>query len=327
MGFYTDRDLKVYHFLASNYVVCDRWFSSHPGPTYPNRFISLMGSTSSLSNIDLGGEEAGFTKGDTIFDILARNGVSWNYVESNVAFLRMFDKYRLDDENIIQRQTFVDLARTGRLPSVTWIDPNFGELEFDRDANDDHPPADVRKGQEIVCEIYDALTANTAAWKKTLFVITYDEHGGFYDHVPPHGLETTVEPPSPPVHRIHPDGKDFYGVRVPAFLVSPAVRQRVTHTVFDHTSILKTILVNFVGPEAAQQAVLGARVDVANGLLPELEPTARPDVPECPRADPARVPPPEFTTQIHSQSFHLAMRLFPFGFKIKKSPRIPATEV
>ena len=104
MGFYTHRDLNVFDFLAENYKVCDRWFCAHPGPTYPNRFISLMGSTPDLENIELGGTQAGAMKGDTIFDLLSKAGVSWKYVESNIAFLRMFDKYRVDDENIIQRK-------------------------------------------------------------------------------------------------------------------------------------------------------------------------------------------------------------------------------
>lgn len=319
MGFYTDRELKVYDFLANHYVVCDRWFCSHPGPTYPNRFISLMGTTPNVNNIDLGGAEAGFMKGDTIFDVLTRNDVSWKYVESNIAFLRMFDRYRLDEENIIQRRAFIALAKNGRLPSVTWIDPNFGELEFDEDANDDHPPADVRNGQGLVCDVYDALTANIEAWRKTLFVITYDEHGGFYDHVPPHEIGTPDGPVLPPVHRIHADGTDFCGVRVPAFLVSPAVRRRVSSTVLDHTSILKTILVNFIGPEGAQRESLGKRVDGANELLSELDSTLRADIPPCPRPDRAPLfPAGDFSERFDPQSFHLSVRLFPFGFKVKR---------
>ena len=94
----------------------------------------------------------------------------------------------------------------------------FGELEFDSEANDDHPPANICKGQDLICKVYGALTANLAQWSKTLFIINYDEHGGFYDHVPPHGLEAGA---SPQVPKIHDDGKDFYGPRVPAMLISP----------------------------------------------------------------------------------------------------------
>ena len=115
MGYYTDRFLNVFDQLAKEYKVCDRWFCAHPGPTYPNRFISLMGSTPSLNNIEIGGDLAGTVKGDTIFDILTLNGVSWKYVESNIAFLRMFDRYRVDEENIIQRSEFEKIVDEGRL--------------------------------------------------------------------------------------------------------------------------------------------------------------------------------------------------------------------
>jgi phospholipase C len=329
MGFYTHRDLNVFDFLAENYTVCDRWFCAHPGPTYPNRFISLMGSTSNLENIDLGGTEAGATKGDTIFDILSKVGINWKYVESNIAFLRMFDKYRVDDENIIQRKrpsgrgnfisgdTFLELAESGRLPAVTWIDPNFGELELDGDANDDHPPADVLKGQELVCEIYRALTKAPNQWRRTLFVILYDEHGGFYDHVPPHGLNDIT---SPQVHPVHPEGPTFYGPRVPALLISPWVGAKTaSHVVFDHTSLLKTILLNFIGPDAATTEALGKRVDAANDLMSELLDEVRSDIPDCPEPRAAGVAaagslPKE---KFDPQSFHMSMRLFPFGFKLK----------
>lgn len=317
MGYYNDGFLNVFDRLAQEYKICDRWFCSHPGPTFPNRFISLMGSTPSLNNIEIGGNLAGAVKGDTIFDILTLSGVSWKYVESNIAFLRMFDRYRVDEENIIQFSEFEKIAPEGNLPAVTWIDPNFGELEFDSEANDDHPPANICKGQDLICRVYRALTANPAQWSKTLFIIDYDEHGGFYDHVPPHGLEAD---PSPPVPKIHDDGTDFYGPRVPAMLISPWVERRtVTSQIYDHTSVLKTILVNFIGPEAATQELLGKRVDVANNLLAELAETQRSDVPDCP--DPL----PECVTQtdslagrpIERDSFHLGMRLFPFGPKLK----------
>ena len=99
-------------------------------------------------------------------------------------------------------------------------------------SNDDHPPSDVALGQALVLKIYDAL-ASSKLWTKTLFVITYDEHGGFFDHVPP-----PLDPPDD-----DPQTFNRYGVRVPAIVVSPLVgRRSFSHQVFDHTSIIKTIL-------------------------------------------------------------------------------------
>jgi phospholipase C len=122
---------------------------------------------------------------------------------------------------------------------VAWIDPaftNFNPLGFP--VNDDHPPADVRDGQDLVLAAYDALAASPQ-WERSLLVIVYDEHGGFYDHVLP-----------PPAEDDNPGTFGSYGVRVPAIIVSPWVEPRsVSSTLFDHTSIFKTILSRFC-PEA-----------------------------------------------------------------------------
>jgi hypothetical protein len=133
-------------------------------------------------------------------------------------------------------------------------------------SNDDHPPSDVAAGQALVLKVYDAL-ASSPQWSKTLFVITYDEHGGFFDHVPP--------PLNPP----DDDPKVFsrYGVRVPAIVVSPLVTRRgFSHEVFDHTSIIKTILLRFAR-KANTIPDMGKRVSNAQHLGVLLtEPKPRP---------------------------------------------------
>jgi phospholipase C len=122
-------------------------------------------------------------------------------------------------------------------------------------SNDDHPPSDVSLGQALVLKIYDAL-ASSPNWSRTLFVITYDEHGGFYDHVDPREFEAADDRPA--MRR--------YGVRVPALVVSPFVERGVSHVVYDHTSIIKTILMRFCRkPETAARS-MGARVAAANHL-------------------------------------------------------------
>src|SRR5437763_1094000 len=137
--------------------------------------------------------------------------------------------------------TFIQRAAAGTLPSVSWIDPSFADLRtglmrlISPPSNDDHPPSDVSLGQALVLKIYDAL-ASSKLWAKTLFVITYDEHGGFFDHVPP-----PLDPPDD-----DPAVFNRYGVRVPAIVVSPLVGKRsFSHEIFDHTSIIKTILLRF----------------------------------------------------------------------------------
>jgi phospholipase C len=125
---------------------------------------------------------------------------------------------------------------------VSWIDPNFSNFNpIGFQPNDDHAPADIRDGQELVLAVYHAL-ATGPQWDKTMLIIFYDEHGGFYDHVPP---------PAAPDDDERMFGR--YGVRVPALIVSPWTEPgSVSTTVFDHTSIISTILRRFA-PDALNQ--------------------------------------------------------------------------
>ena len=163
-----------------------------------------------------------------------------------------------------QDSFFDDAAKAGEhgLRPVSWIDPNFIDVRvFDPTSTDDHPPSDVMAGQQLVLELYHALV-NSPDWADTLLVITYDEHGGFYDHVPPPAVD---------------DGSGFatYGVRVPTLVIGPRVRRFVCHDFFDHTSLMKTILLRFApNPDAAIKA-MGTRVERAQhlGVVLSDEPT------------------------------------------------------
>jgi hypothetical protein len=163
---------------------------------------------------------------------------------------------------------FVASALAGDLPSVTFIDPDF--IDFPPGFDDD-APADIARGQHFIGTIANALIQGPL-WSRTLFIITYDEHGGFYDHVPP--------PAAIPVSAI-----DHYGVRVPAFVVSPWVtRSAVSGVVFDHTSIAKTITRRFM---SAYPLDMGERMAKANDLSSVLRKSARQDRPQIPvPADP-----------------------------------------
>ena len=126
---------------------------------------------------------------------------------------------------------------------MAWIDPNFSNFNpIGFQPNDDHAPADIKDGQELVLAVYHAL-ADGPLWKKTPLIIFYDEHGGFFDHVPP-----PVAPDD------DPRAFGRYGVRVPALIVSPWTEPgAVSHTLFDHTSVIKTILLRFC-PDALTQS-------------------------------------------------------------------------
>ena len=260
MGYHTAANVPAYNALAHDFAIGHRWFASHPGPTFCNRFYELTGRL----NID----PNGFWEVDnssplrpvftpTIFDYLSNQQVSWKYFEQPYCFLRFFESHTFDSENIVAFDDpvfgFVNLAKNGALPSVSFIDPHF--IEVPPGGNCDGPPADVKAGQQLVQQVVEAVVASPL-WTKTLLIITYDEHGGFYDHVPP-----------PAATRVSPESLGTYGVRVPAFVISPWVKGGTVFghdgNVFDHTSILKTIARRFM---SQNPPYMGARYAEANDL-------------------------------------------------------------
>jgi phospholipase C len=278
MGYYNAADLPVYDFLAEHFMVCDRWFSSVPGATWPNRLYALAGRGQG-SHDDLSPPLYGLASFPRFLD---QAGVDWRWYSSDPASLRMVDPaYRLSHherfsffdkrkispgekalgELLEEGPSFLDDAANDQLPAVSWIDPHFKDAHMlGPNSNDDHPPEDVTAGQELVLTVYHALR-RSKAWEKTLLLVTYDEHGGFFDHVPP-----------PPCADDDPHF-DRYGVRVPALVVSPfvpahsiAADSAGERLIFDHTSIIKTILLRHCLDEAGQIPDMGKRVSAANHL-------------------------------------------------------------
>jgi len=245
MGYYTRQCLPVYDFLARQFCVCDAWHSSIPGDTWPNRLYSLAGQVGPKVHFDLLERLAARITGKQpsvpIYEVEAftrqLRDEQWRWYSHDPATLRAADKrYRSFDRRrqnfayfnrkrvsdltqaleapIVAHDSFLDDAAKHQLREVSWIDPNFIDLHvFDPVSDDDHPPSDVLAGQALVLELYHALT-QTSDWQDTLLVVCYDEHGGFYDH---------VEPPAV----ADGDGSKYatYGVRVPALVVGPRVRQ------------------------------------------------------------------------------------------------------
>jgi phospholipase C len=196
LGYYEASDLPMYAFLAKNYAYSDHYYASHPGPTMPNRMYSLTGDaqhdrygTPVLDNNS--GDNFVLSRATTIYDVLAREGVSFRVYESfpSVTMLRMFARYATDNVNIrpFDKVNGFDgfdadmQADPQHVPSVIVVEPAMHHAP----ENDDHPISDVYRGQSFIREVYQSLAKNKALWERTLLVITYDEHGGFYDHVVP----------------------------------------------------------------------------------------------------------------------------------------------
>ncbi|HVA19796.1 MAG TPA: alkaline phosphatase family protein [Solirubrobacteraceae bacterium] len=306
MGYYNAADLPVYDHLAEHFCVCDQWHSSIPGATWPNRLYAVAGSAAGSRD----DRKPPLYDKHSFVRHLDAAGVSWRWYSYDIGSLRCVDaeyllghhehfayvqKLKLafqahaEQELLIDEDaaSFLEDAARGRLPAVSWIDPNFKDFNLiGSPPNDDHPPSDVQQGQELVLLVYNAL-ASGPQWDKTLLLIVYDEHGGFFDHVPP--------PENPP----DDDPKTFarYGVRVPALVVSPWISQRkVSKTLFDHATIIKTILGRFCPSELQKRTgtnalvhwledeshphYMGKRVAAAadlGGLLDLSEPRPAPD--------------------------------------------------
>ena len=227
LGYYTEPDLPLYGPLLKQATTFDLYFCSILGPTYPNRFYTHAAATDRLSNTTDTSSLA------TIWDRLAAAGVSTRYYFSDLPFLSLWGQKYLSIASPVAR-FFAD-AESGTLPAYSYLDPFFlGEGQGG--SNDDHPHADIHRGQAFLSTVVKAITTSPL-WAKTALVITYDEWGGFFDHVRP--------PRLPDDHDTGPSGKDDHaqaGFRVPTIVLSPFARRNyVGHNVYDHTSILKMV--------------------------------------------------------------------------------------
>ena len=226
IGYYRQDDLEFLGRAAVDWTTCDRYFAAILGPTFPNRFYVHAGQTDRISNTST------IATLPTIWDRLADAGLSGRYYFSDLPFLGLWgSKYTTISHPIAD---FFAACETGALPNVSYIDPVFSG-EGSGTSIDDHPHADIRAGEAFLQRIYTAVT-QSPAWSKTVLVITYDEWGGFYDHVPP------TAAPTSPIDRAAGNVDGLRGFRVPTIVISPfAKREHVSSTVFDHTSILRMI--------------------------------------------------------------------------------------
>ncbi|MDX1900830.1 MAG: alkaline phosphatase family protein [Gammaproteobacteria bacterium] len=241
MGYYPMGFLPALHALADQFTICDHWFASIPGPTWPNRFFALSGTSSGRVTMPDSITDLNFIPDlfyqyqDTIFDRLDEASKSWRIYYYDFAislalthqrnFKNLMNYHKID-------RFFEDCRGTAeKFPEFVFIEPKYLGV----DQNDDHPPHNTMKAQKLIADVYNAIRSNPVLWESTLLVVTYDEHGGFYDHVSPPAAV-------PPDHHTEEYTFDRLGVRVPALLISPWVKKGVIKTVFDHTSLLKYLI-------------------------------------------------------------------------------------
>jgi phospholipase C len=258
MGYHDRNQLPATYQLADAFTVCDRYFASVMGPTWPNRFFLHGASSNGLKT------NTRISNFKNIWSSLETAGVSsMNYFHDVPWAVAGYQ--RLHGGSPIEN--FFEQARLGTLPQYSLLDPQF----FGVGANDDHPNHDPMLGQALIASVFAAL-AQSPQWNRCLFVLTYDEHGGFYDHVPPPRITSDTIP-------------DFQqlGFRVPTIIAGPRVFKSATvGATFDHVSILSTLTNRFKLP------VLNTRVAQTGDLTPCIDPSVS-RVRPAPQFDPVEI--------------------------------------
>jgi phospholipase C len=246
MHYFTPEQVPMISTLAKAFGVCDCWHASAPCQTWPNRFFAHTGT--SLGYVDNKTFPIPF-RAPSIFSRLEDCGKDWRvYFHDMPQSMLLRDVWSLATSHYRFFSQFLADASQGALPSYSFIEPGYFVDLFDNFMpNDEHPPHNVVHGEKLIADVYNAVR-NSKCWKSTLLIITYDEHGGCYDHVAP----PQAVPPDDNVSE--PDNFSFnaYGVRVPAVLVSPYIppgskirpptnADGSMTPPFDHTSIIKTL--------------------------------------------------------------------------------------
>lgn len=285
MSYFTADNVPVLTTLARKYAVFNRWFSSLPGPTLPNRAFAHFGTSFGKTEMTL----FFFGPIKTIYQRMLEAGRTAKiyFFDDNSGSLGMFNIFKDQGSMFGLLDDFFDDCKSGKLPNYSFLEPNYNDHDSDTGAliaNDQHPDHNVLAGEKLIFDVYHAIRSNQELWESTLLLIVYDEHGGIYDHVVPPGNYNgrIIGPPVAPDDKPDPATGfkfDRLGVRVPAVAVSPWIEQgTVIDKLFDHASIPATVTEAFIAnPGAANRS---SREKNANTFLDVMTLAA-------PRTDPA----------------------------------------
>jgi phospholipase C len=267
MACFTQAQVPVLSYLASQFAVCDQWYSALPGPTWPNRFF-LHAATSGGLDHSPSSWQAGISYLDgykfengTIYNALDGKGLGWGVYHGDdlpqILALHGMDPVTVATHFHDLSDLAADLQDPGFSAAYIFIEPNYGHVlpltgENFQCGNSQHPIDDVTRGEALIKYVYESIR-QSLHWESSLLVVTYDEHGGFYDHVPP----PPAVPPgdtTDPANNSHGFRFDQQGVRVPAVIVSPWIPiaaqadglqgqscNLIDHTRYDHGSLLATV--------------------------------------------------------------------------------------
>jgi phospholipase C len=261
--------------LAREFTLCTRWFSSLPGPTIPNRMFAHLGTANGNVKMVLTPYTYGGYSGKSIYGLLQDAATPkvepYRIYCAGGSSLSMVipDVLNNLDGSIAWFDDFLQDVK-GELPQYSFIEPNYSDY-FNADtyrqifASDQHPDHDLRPGDHLIADVYDSIR-NSKHWDDTVLLITYDEHGGLFDHYVPGPAVSPDGIPAPVGDDDHPDLYHFdtLGVRVPAIVVSKYSPKAIDTTIYDHTSIPKTALDQFA---QGSRSALGHRTAAASSFL------------------------------------------------------------
>ena len=282
VGYYEASELPYYYQLASTFAIGDRYFASILGPTWPNRMF--FNAASSFGHIGNSAPPAQAEE-PSLFHQLQQKGIEWVVYAEGMTFEEKIFRHLHEEkgDHFKDIDGYFEDAKKNTLPAYVWVESSYGGP----DATDEHPPADIELGQELVSRVIDALM-KSKAWAHSALFIMYDEPGGFFDHVPP----PSACPPDkiePLPEKRHLRGRfDRLGMRVPFVVVSPFAKAHyVSHQVLSHTSVLRMVEARFGLPALSAR---DANSDVPYDLF---------DFEHPPFLQPPKLPPSPINEALH----------------------------
>ena len=300
MGYFTSADLPFTCGMASTFPIADRYFCSAMAQTDPNRRYLISGTSLGLIDDSF---PLVLPPNGVIFQQFNKHGITWKDYYTTLPTVGVYLPLLSDKSitsNVVKIDEFYSDAAAGRLPSFSLLEPDY-------DKSSEENPQDIQFGDQFMGKVVNAVLSSPN-WSKTMLIWTYDEHGGYYDHVPPplaippDDVPPALKPGDPP------GGFNRYGFRVPSGVVSPyAKKDFVSHTVYDHTSILKTVEEKWNLPALTRRDAnansLLDMVDLQSApafLTPPTLPAAANPVPKdgCLTTGPGVIPPPSAVTKI-----------------------------
>jgi phospholipase C len=301
MRYWDSTDIPFYYSLANTFAVCDRWFASAPCQTYPNRLYLQAATSQSLVATDTKALLAlPYPAGGTIWDKLSAHGIPWIDYAFDLPDIALFPGlYAANTEKVRDFDAFLADCSAGALPAVSIISPGV-------DTYTEENPNDIQLGEAYSSSIINAIM-HSPNWPSTVMFFMYDEHGGYYDHVaPPAAIPPDDIPPAVTPAPGAPASWTEYGIRVPAYVISPFARaNHVSSVVHDHTSVLRFIETKYnLGALTRRDANANDFFDCLDfDAPPFLDPPtlAAPGLPATGSSCTTDIPPPRSNTQIEQR--------------------------